>query len=423
MSNNPITAVRTNGSRPPSGPSIMSDLAVKVPAITMWFWVIKVLCTTVGETAADYLNVNLHLGLTGTSVVTAVLLAVALALQVTAKQYIPWRYWLTVTLVSVFGTLVTDNLTDHLKVSLITSTIVFSVLLALTFAVWYAVERTLSIHSVRTRRRELFYWLAIFVTFALGTATGDLMAERLGLGYLPTGLLIAGTIGVLAALSRVRMHSILAFWAVYILTRPLGASIGDFMAQPQSAGGRGLGTTTTSVVFLAAIAAVVAYLTITKADVTGPGAHDETPERGGVWQTAVLFSVVAIASIVGYNARKTTLTAEVPTATAPTATAPAANASAAAAGATKLGDLTAFRTITQDTLDRLNAGSQPGATKRVDDLEREWDLAQARLKARDTTAWTTIDGKVDTVLTKLRAASPKIDSEKAALTELLTALT
>jgi uncharacterized membrane-anchored protein len=166
-------------------------LLSKVPEVTAYFWIIKVLCTTVGETAADFLNVNLNFGLTGTSVVTGVLLAIALVFQFKATKYIPSMYWLTVALVSVFGTLVTDNLTDKIGFPLEVSTILFGTLLAFTFLIWYLSEKTLSIHSIFTRRREAFYWLAILFTFALGTASGDLFAEGLGLGYLVTGLLVA----------------------------------------------------------------------------------------------------------------------------------------------------------------------------------------------------------------------------------------
>jgi uncharacterized membrane-anchored protein len=160
-----------------------SQLLSKVPEITIYFWIIKVLCTTVGETAADFLNVNLNLGLDGTSVLTGVLLVIALVFQFRAPRYIPTVYWLTVTLVSVFGTLVTDNLTTNLGVPLEVSTLVFSALLAVTFLAWYLSEHTLSIHSIYTRKREAFYWLAILFTFALGTAAGDLISEGLGMGY------------------------------------------------------------------------------------------------------------------------------------------------------------------------------------------------------------------------------------------------
>ncbi|MGH8921595.1 MAG: COG4705 family protein, partial [Acidimicrobiales bacterium] len=180
----------------------------KVPEVTLYFWIVKVLCTTVGESAADFLNVNLNFGLTGVSVLTGALLVVALVLQFTAKRYVPARYWLAVALVSVFGTLVTDNLTDSLGVPLETSTLVFAILLAITFVAWYATEETLSIHSIVTRRREAFYWLSVLFTFALGTATGDLMAEVLGLGYLVTGAIVAGLIAVLALAWRFGLHPV-----------------------------------------------------------------------------------------------------------------------------------------------------------------------------------------------------------------------
>ncbi len=386
--------------------------ASKVPEVTIFFWIIKVLCTTVGETAADYLSVNLKYGLVKTSIVTFVLLAGALAWQFAAKQYVPSRYWLTVTLVSVFGTLVTDNLTDGHRVPLTTSTLVFSGLLVAAFVLWYSVDRTLSIHSIYTRRRESFYWLAVFVSFALGTASGDLMAERLGFGYLGTGLMLAGVIALVAGLARVGMNSILSFWTVYILTRPLGASIGDYLSQPHNVGGRGLGTTTTSFIFLAGIAAVVAYLTITKKDVATTDTTDQTvqrTERFALAQTIALAVVVTVVSIVGYNARKDTLTA-------------ATNAAGAPVGATKLGDLSAFRTITTDTLDLLTAGKQQDATNRIGDLETAWDVNQAKLQARDKTTWTLIDGKIDKVLRSLRAAKPDTATETTALNDLLDVL-
>lgn len=142
----------------------------KVPEVTLYFWIIKILCTTVGETAADLLNENLGLGLTATSLIMSVLLVVTLVLQFRVKAYVPGVYWLAVVLISVVGTLVSDNLTDNLGVSLTVTTPVFAGLLAVTFAAWYVSERTLSIHSIRTVRREAFYWLAILFTFALGTS-------------------------------------------------------------------------------------------------------------------------------------------------------------------------------------------------------------------------------------------------------------
>ncbi|MGO4276204.1 hypothetical protein AB4Z22_41335, partial [Paenibacillus sp. TAF58] len=202
-------------------------------------------CTTVGETAADFLNVNLGFGLTGTSIVMGVLLLVAIFFQFKAKKYIPSIYWLTVILISIFGTLVTDNLTDNLGISLEVSTAVFSVLLVLTFGLWYFKEKTLSIHSIFTKRRESFYWLTILFTFALGTAAGDLMAEGLGFGYLVTGIIVCAVIASVSVAWRFGLDSILAFWIAYIMTRPLGASLGDFLSQPQNNGGLGLGATDT----------------------------------------------------------------------------------------------------------------------------------------------------------------------------------
>lgn len=240
----------------------------KVPEVIAIFWIIKVLATTVGETAADYLNETLGFGLTNTTLVTAALFVVVIAVQVRLKKYVAPVYWLAVVLISVVGTLITDNLTDAMGVPLILSTVVFSVLLALTFATWYRVERTLSIHSVVTRRREAFYWLAILFTFALGTAAGDLIGEQFALGYGPSLALFAGVIlAITVAYFVFRINAVLAFWLAYIMTRPLGASFGDLLSQDRSAGGLGLGTTVTSFVFLVTIAALVVYLAATKADV------------------------------------------------------------------------------------------------------------------------------------------------------------
>jgi uncharacterized membrane-anchored protein len=240
----------------------------KVPEVTAYFWIIKVLCTTVGETFADFLNSNLGLGLNGTSIVMSVVLIAALVVQFRKDRYVPWIYWLTVVLISVVGTLITDNLTDNLGVSLVASTIVFSILLAITFAVWYGFEKTLSIHTIFTTRREGFYWLAILFTFALGTAGGDLMSEKLALGYWVAGAIFAGAIAVItAAHFGLKLNAVLAFWLAYILTRPLGASIGDGMSQSDG-GGLNLGTTVTSIVFLTAILALVAYLAKTRVDQT-----------------------------------------------------------------------------------------------------------------------------------------------------------
>jgi uncharacterized membrane-anchored protein len=244
-------------------------LANKVPEVTAFFWIIKVLCTTVGETAADLLSDTFGFGLTNTTYIMGALLVVALVAQFRARRYVPSLYWTVVVLVSVVGTLITDNLTDNLGVSLNVSTTVFALALAATFAVWYRVEGTLSIHSIVTVRREAFYWLAILFTFALGTAAGDLISEKYALGYFWSVALFAGLIG-LVAFGRFKMglNDVVAFWAAYILTRPLGASIGDAVSQAKKDGGLGLGTLQTSGVFLLAILALVLYLTRSRVDVT-----------------------------------------------------------------------------------------------------------------------------------------------------------
>lgn len=234
----------------------------KVPEVTLAFWVIKIMSTTVGETGADYLAVHVGLGTVITDASMACLLGAALFLQMRARRYVPWVYWLTVVLVSVVGTQITDALTDGLGVSLYLSTAVFAVLLAATFAVWYWVERTLSIHTIVTPRREQFYWLAILFTFALGTAAGDLATEALGLGF-KLGLVIFGTLlALVAAAYGLGANAVLTFWIAYILTRPLGASLGDMLAQAREYGGLGLGTVYTSAGFLAVIMALVAGLTV-----------------------------------------------------------------------------------------------------------------------------------------------------------------
>ena len=239
----------------------------KVPEITLFFWVIKILCTTVGETAADFLNVDLNLGLTYTSLIMGGLLIISLLVQFLSKKYNPVTYWIAVVLISIFGTLLTDNLTDNLGVSLEVTTVAFGIALAVVFAAWYAVERTLSIHSIYTRRREAFYWLAILFTFALGTAAGDLVAESFDLGYPVAALIFGGSIAAVAIAYYVfKLNSVAAFWIAYILTRPLGASIGDYLSQPIDDGGLGLGTVITSGLFLVTILACVIYLAKTKKD-------------------------------------------------------------------------------------------------------------------------------------------------------------
>jgi len=241
--------------------------------VTIFFWIIKILATTVGETFADYLNENLGLGLTVTTYLMTALLVVALIVQFRTRRYVPPVYWIAVVLISIVGTLITDNLTDKYGVALELTTSVFAVALALTFSVWYRSEHTLSIHTIYTAKREAFYWLAILFTFALGTAAGDLIAERFDVGYWKSAVLFGSLIAtVYVAWRWFHVNEVLAFWAAYILTRPLGASIGDFLSQPTKDGGKGLGTTVTSFVFLGLIFTVVVFLTVTKRDQTVPRA-------------------------------------------------------------------------------------------------------------------------------------------------------
>jgi len=237
----------------------VKTLLNKVPQVTLVFWLIKSMATTVGETAADYLNTVLKLGLLATSGVMTVLLVLALAGQIRTRLYRPAIYWLVVVLISVVGTLLSDNLVDNLGVGLATSSAIFAGALAVVFIAWYASERTLSVHAILTTRRELFYWAAILFTFALGTSAGDLIAERLGLGYAWSAMVFLALIAVVYAAWRfLNIDAVLAFWAAYILTRPLGATTGDLLSQPATAGGLGLGATWTSVLFLAAILVMVA---------------------------------------------------------------------------------------------------------------------------------------------------------------------
>jgi uncharacterized membrane-anchored protein len=230
----------------------------KVPLVTLAFWVIKIMATTIGETGADFLNVNLGLGLTATSLIMAAALVVFLVVQLRQSRYV--------------GTLITDNLSDNFGVSLFASTALFATSLIVTFFLWYRREHTLSIHEITTRRRETYYWAAILFTFALGTAAGDLVAEQLGLGYLAAGAIFGGLIALITlGYYAFRLNAVLAFWLAYILTRPLGASIGDGLTQPRSGGGLGLSTMVVSGAFLVIIVALVIHLT------RKPGQSGEPP--------------------------------------------------------------------------------------------------------------------------------------------------
>ncbi len=304
-----MTAVSQSRAHPDAVPTARRILN-KVPQVTLYFWVIKILATTVGETFADFLALRvspLHgaasvmfedkltakadlsvadyndtvitAGLTRMMVLSGIVLAVVLFFQFKSRRYIPAIYWLAVVVMSVFGTLVTDNFVENYGITKLAMAIVFAGLLALTFAVWFASEKTLSIHSVTSTKREAFYWLAILFTFALGTAAGDYLAETSQIGYLRAASLFVGLIALIHAAhvaygNRGRWESsVLAFWAAYVITRPLGASIGDLLSQPKDSDviaerGLGLGTTVTSLLFLSVILAVVTFVTVTRKDAT-----------------------------------------------------------------------------------------------------------------------------------------------------------
>lgn len=242
---------------PPTHTTQSTHWLNKVPEVTLSFWIIKIMSTTVGETGADFLAVNAGWGQGVTRAIMATLLALALLTQLRMRRYTPWIYWLTVVLVSVVGTQITDLLTDGLNVSLYVSTSVFAAALAAIFVVWYRIERTLSIHEIVTRRREWFYWAAVLFTFALGTAAGDLATEALGLGFTRGAVAFGALIGITYAVWRAGGNAVLTFWIAYILTRPFGAALGDLLTQEKSYGGLGMGAMWTSTLFLTVIVMLV----------------------------------------------------------------------------------------------------------------------------------------------------------------------
>jgi uncharacterized membrane-anchored protein len=250
-----------NGALETTSDSNFEKLVNRVPEVTLVFWILKILATTVGETAADVLSTTFKLGTVVTSYVMAVFLLISLVFQLRARRYVPPVYWIVVVFISVVGTLISDNLVDNLGVPLATTSLIFTVALVAVFIIWYLSEHTLSVHTIYTVGRELFYWAAILFTFSLGTSAGDLLSERLGLGYPLSAVMFAAAIALIYIAYRVRvMNEVLAFWLAYILTRPLGASIGDLLTQEKDAGGLGLGTIPISVVCLLGIVVGVFYL-------------------------------------------------------------------------------------------------------------------------------------------------------------------
>jgi uncharacterized membrane-anchored protein len=335
-------------------------------------------------------------------------------------------YWLTVVVLSVTGTLYTDILTDALGVPLALSSAVFAAILAVVFGVWFARERTLSIHSIITTPREGFYWLAVLVTFALGTALGDWTLELTGWSPGVAVLLPAGLIAAIALGWRLGANPVLSFWLAYILTRPLGANLGDWLARSRAEGGLGLGTAGTSVVFLAAILATVIYLSITRADVIEdpeverpvPVAHPR--ERVMLGYFAAL--AVGTAALLGWASAQPHGTAAALEEEAPTTPAVTAMPSGQATAKFPPADVAAFRTIVTDTLAKVQAGDQAGAVARITDLESAWDDAQDRLQPLDPTGWGFLDGKIDHALKAVRAPAPDAATEKQSLNDLASAL-
>ena len=403
----------------------------KVPEVTLWFWVIKILCTTVGESFADWINMTLGVGLVNTAVLFTVIFAVVLAVQMRLRQYVPFAYWLTVVVVSVTGTLYTDILTDQAGVPLWISTTVFSVLLAAVFAIWYARERTLSIHSIVTTPRESFYWLAVLVTFALGTATGDWTLELTGWGPGKSVLLPLALIAIVTALWRFGADAVLTFWIAYILTRPLGANIGDWFATPSSEKGLGIGTFVTSIIFLGAILATVVYLSVTRADVIESDgevgeAPTSTPQRRRISLGVLAASAVGTVSLLAWANAQPHVSALDEEGPAPSCSSgrplDQAQATQHVAQNFPADSVDNYRTITQDTLDLVGSGDESGAKSRITDLESAWDDDQATLQPMDCQAWTFVDQQIDPALSAVRDSSPDQAREAKALTSLLTTL-
>ena len=406
----------------------------KVPAITATFWVIKVLSTTIGETFADYLTVNVGLGPLVTDAAMVAVLATALVIQFRTRKYTPWIYWLCVVLVSIVGTQITDFCTDTLGVSLYLSTAVFAVVLAVVFVVWHRQEHTLAITSIDTPRREAFYWGAILTTFALGTAAGDLATEALSLGFRNGVLIFGGLIAASWIAYRIGVGQVVTFWVAYVLTRPLGASMGDLLTQDKQFGGLALGASATSILFFAVIIVLVAreQLLVNRHGVAEKGRGPAGGHRADyAWASAGLLVVAAVG--LGLSATHSSSPESSGSSTvAGDPGAPATGQSAGTVGgaastrkvhpATRLGDLTSFATIVTDVRSKVAKNDLAGGKTRIKDLEVAWDDAEAGLKPRDAGKWHQLDGQIDDALTALRAGNPSQATCSSALATLLTTL-
>ncbi|MDX3435750.1 COG4705 family protein [Streptomyces stelliscabiei] len=377
----------------------------KVPEVTVWFWVIKILCTTVGESFADWINMKLGVGLVNTAWIFTAVFVVVLGAQLRLKRYVPFPYWLTVVVVSVTGTLYTDILTDQLNVPLWISSAVFSVLLAVVFGVWWLRERTLSIHSVTTLSRESFYWLTVLVTFALGTATGDWTLELTGWSPGVSVLLPLGLIATITLLRKFGANPVLSFWLAYILTRPLGANIGDWLASPKVAQpgeptGLALGTFTTSLIFLGLILATVIYLTVTRSDVTETYDATHTPQTPVNLRRERIalagFGLLAVATgglLVWAHSQPHVGPAPETDATSTVQLAPGQ-----AVKKFPSAKVDALRTLASTSLKDAQSGNATGAHTAAQSLRDLWDADQASLQPLDNTGWTFLDAQMDQVL-------------------------
>jgi uncharacterized membrane-anchored protein len=402
------------------------DFLNKVPAVTATFWLIKILSTTIGETFADFLAVDVGLGPTVTDIAMITVLAITLIAQLRTRKHVPWLYWLTVVLVSIVGTQITDFFTDTLGVSLYISTAVFAVALAIMFAVWWQQERTLAITAIDTPKRERFYWAAILTTFALGTAGGDLATEALSLGFRTGVLIFGGLILAVWGAQKLGANSVLTFWIAYILTRPLGASLGDFLTQGQAYGGIGLGAGVTSILFLGVIIAIVLreQLNANRHGVRTKGqAPAVPPHRDYAWAAAGAAAVAVAAVALGpvLNTAAAAPVSSVGTAAGPASGAPKATGIEADA-TSPLGDLRPFAVIVDDVAAKVTAGDIPGGTKRIKDLEVAWDNAEAAIKPASPDDWHAMDSAVDKALTAIRASNPSKPDVTAALTNLQTVI-
>ncbi|WP_055586240.1 COG4705 family protein [Peterkaempfera griseoplana] len=377
----------------------------KVPEVTVWFWVIKILCTTVGESFADWINMKLGVGLVNTAWIFTAVFVVVLGVQLRLKRYVPFPCWLTVVVVSVTGTLYTDILTDQLNVPLWISSTVFSVLLAVVFGVWWLRERTLSIHSVTTLPRESFYWLAVLVTFALGTATGDWTLELTGWSPGVSVLLPLGLIAAITALWKFGANPVLSFWLAYILTRPLGANIGDWLASPKVAQpgeptGLALGTFTTSLVFLGLILATVVYLTVTRSDVTETYEASHAPQitanlhRERIALAGFGLLAVATGSLL-FWAHSRPHVGPAPETDATSTVHLAPGQAVKHFPSTKVD---ALKALASTSLRDARSGNATGAHAAAQSLRDLWDADQASLQPLDNTGWTFIDAQMDQVL-------------------------